>query len=168
VLDEPTNDLDSETLELLEEQLTDFKGTLLMVSHDRTFLNNVVTSTIVFEDSGVNEYAGGYEDWRETVARRQSEQQDTSQRTTANNKPEKVKSAALEVRKRSYSEKRELEQLPGKIESMEIEIASIHEVMADPGYYQQPADKIASDASRLKQLQDSLALAFSRWEELEA
>jgi len=168
VLDEPTNDLDSETLELLEEQLTDFKGTLLMVSHDRTFLNNVVTSTIVFEDSGVNEYAGGYEDWQETVARRQSEQQDTSQRTTVNNKPEKVKSAALEVRKRSYSEKRELEQLPGKIESMEIEIASIHEVMADPGYYQQPADKIASDASRLKQLQDRLALAFSRWEELEA
>ena len=74
VLDEPTNDLDSETLELLEEQLADFNGTLLMVSHDRTFLNNVVTSTIVFEDSGVHEYAGGYDEWRSAVERKQSNQ----------------------------------------------------------------------------------------------
>ena len=168
VLDEPTNDLDSETLELLEEQLADFNGTLLMVSHDRTFLNNVVTSTIVFEETGVHEYAGGYDEWRDAVGRRQSEQQQTPQRNPANNKTDKVKSDLPESRKLSYNEKRELEQLPRKIGSMETKIASMHEVMADPDYYQKPNDQITSDAAELKLLEDSLAEAYSRWEGLES
>ena len=168
VLDEPTNDLDSETLELLEEQLADFKGTLLMVSHDRTFLNNVVTSTIVFEETGVHEYAGGYDEWTDAVARRQTEQQETSQRNPAKDKTEKVKSDHSESRKLSYNEKRELEQLPGNIESMETRIAVMHELMADPDYYQQPDDQIASDAADLKRLEDSLAESYSRWEALES
>jgi len=139
-----------------------------MVSHDRTFLNNVVTSTIVFEETGVREYAGGYDEWFEAVARRQTVPQETSQRSSAKNKTEKVKADPPESRKLSYNEKRELDQLPGNIESMETKIALMHELMADPDYYQKSGDQIASDAAELKRLEDSLAEAYARWESLES
>jgi len=112
VLDEPTNDLDSETLELLEEQLADFKGTLLMVSHDRTFLNNVVTSTIVFEEGGVHEYAGGYDEWRAAVARKMADQTETSQPATDSSRNEKLKTAPAEIKKLTYQHKRESKPYP--------------------------------------------------------
>ena len=168
VLDEPTNDLDSETLELLEEQLADFNGTLLMVSHDRTFLNNVVTSTIVFEEGGVHEYAGGYDEWRAAVARKLADQTETSQPATDSSRNEKLKTAPAEIKKLSYKDKRELEQLPKKIEAMEVAIAALHEEMAATDYYQKPADVIASDASQLKKLEGELAESYSRWEKLES
>ena len=168
VLDEPTNDLDSETLDLLEEQLVDFAGTLLMVSHDRTFLNNVVTTTIVFEEDGVNEYVGGYDEWQAAVARRATAtSEDKNQKSKPASKPV-AKPPQKAAKKLSFNEKRELEQLPGKIEECETEIEKLHEAMGDPGYFQQPGDQIAKDAAKLKELEESLANAFARWEELES
>ncbi len=161
VLDEPTNDLDSETLELLEEQLTAFTGTLLMVSHDRTFLNNVVTSTIAFESGGAKEYVGGYDEWMQAVARRQ--ETDSSAAATEKAKPiEKAKKPA--AKRLSFNEQRELDQLPGRIESIETKIAAIHDSMSHSGYYQQPADKITKDAEKLQELEASLVDAYARWE----
>ncbi|MCP4944095.1 MAG: ATP-binding cassette domain-containing protein [Planctomycetaceae bacterium] len=168
VLDEPTNDLDSETLELLEEQLTDFNGTLLMVSHDRTFLNNVVTSTIVFEEGGVHEYAGGYDEWRAAVARKVADKLEAAKPENDKTKSEKVKAAPAEIKKLSYKQKRELEQLPGKIEKMELAIAALHEAMAATDYYQKPADAIAAEAAQLKQLESELSEAYSLWEKLDS
>lgn len=170
VLDEPTNDLDSETLDLLEEQLVDFAGTLLMVSHDRTFLNNVVTSTIVFEEDGVNEYVGGYDQWRAVVKRRQVDAASAPvQEAKTNKKPSKKEKLVEKTlqKKMSYKDQRELQQLPKRIEKLESEIAEMHKAMGDPGYYQQAGDVIASDATKLAALEEKLANAFSRWEELE-
>jgi ABC transport system ATP-binding/permease protein len=178
VLDEPTNDLDAETLELLEERLVQFEGTVLLVSHDRTFLNNVVTSTIVFEDGGVREYVGGYDDWlRQRAAR-------TGNSTPAKSKsapkvlrsavqPDSASSAAdpseTSDRKRrpSFKERRERESLPAQIERLETEIAALHADMAQPDYYRQSKEQIAEGASRLKELESQLGVAYQRWEELE-
>jgi ATP-binding cassette subfamily F protein uup len=171
ILDEPTNDLDSETLELLEEQLVEFCGTLLIVSHDRTFLNNVVTSTIVFEDGGLNEYVGGYDDWRAVVERRDRET------ATAKSSPREPKPtsratvadtmAAPKARKLSYNEQRELQRLPGKIEELESEIRNVHDQMADPDFYQSGGEIIATTTAELAKLEQDLADAYARWEELE-
>lgn len=164
VLDEPTNDLDAETLELLEEQLIDFPGTLLVVSHDRVFLNNVVTSTIVFEEGGPREYVGGYDDWL-----RQRDQQEV-----VDNPPKKVsqgstrKASTPAKKKLSYNEQRELDKLPAKIEQLEIEIAEIHATMADPDFYKQSSETIATESAELKLREEELAAAFSRWEKLES
>ena len=178
VLDEPTNDLDAETLELLEERLVQFEGTVLLVSHDRTFLNNVVTSTIVFEDGGVREYVGGYDDWlRQRAAR-------TGNSTPAKSKiapkvlrsavqPDSASSAAdpseTSDRKRrpSFKERRERESLPAQIERLETEIAALHADMAQPDYYRQSKEQIAEGASRLKEWESQLADAYQRWDELE-
>ncbi|MDG2221666.1 MAG: ATP-binding cassette domain-containing protein [Rubripirellula sp.] len=172
VLDEPTNDLDSETLELLEQQLVDFQGSVLMVSHDRTFLNHVVTSTIVFEDGGVKEYVGGYDDWCATVKRRQDEQAGSEpvngKGKPATSKPKSKPAAPVRAKKLSYNEQRELDQLPGRIEKVESEIAALHDTMASPDYYQQASDLIAADATRLKSFEDELATAYERWESLES
>ncbi len=171
VLDEPTNDLDAETLELLEEKLVDYSGTVLMVSHDRAFLNNVVTSTLVFEEDGLREYVGGFDDWQRQVAQRRSANKadstastkkkpvlpQTSQAETKSDKPRKLK----------FKEKQELEKLPGQIEELESEIAKSHELMAQPEFYQKSGPEIASAQAELKQLEDSLATAYARWEELE-
>ena len=166
VLDEPTNDLDSETLELLEEQLVSFGGTVLMVSHDRTFLNHVVTSTIVFEDGQINEYVGGYDDWQAAVTRRQSEQP----KPAATSKPEdkQAERPTTRTKKLTYKEQRELEQLPETIESLEKQIADAHEKMADPDYYRQNGDVISADAEALKALESDLQRAYSRWELLDS
>ena len=169
VLDEPTNDLDAETLEMLEEQLAQFAGTLLMVSHDRTFLNNVVTSTIVFEEDGANEYVGGYDDWQAAVKRRADVVEPTAK---SKNKPSKTQAPAPATKppekKLSFKDKFELEQLPKQIDELESEIAKLHEEMADPAYYQQAGDKITIDAEKLKRLDNELLQKFARWEELDA
>jgi ABC transport system ATP-binding/permease protein len=167
VLDEPTNDLDLESLELLEEQLVEFDGTLLIVSHDRAFLNNVVTSTIVFEPGGVREYVGGYDDW---LRQRSAEVAAASERAATLTK-ERPAAATKEprpaVRRRTYKEKLELESLPEKIAALDAQIAELHTEMARPEFYQQPQPAIAEKAGRLKDLDAELAAAYSRWEELE-
>ena len=166
VLDEPTNDLDVETLELLEDLLADYEGTLLLVSHDRTFLDNVVTSTLVFEGRGkVGEYAGGYEDW---------ERQRSSSLTMPPKRPRtppRVTFADGErangTRKLSYKEQRELEALPAKIEALEAEQAQVHRMMAGAEFYRQPSDKIAATMERLQALTNELEACYARWESLE-
>lgn len=164
ILDEPTNDLDSETLELLEEQLVEFAGTLLIVSHDRTFLNNVVTSTIVFEEDGVNEYVGGYDDWRATLKRRR---QAGAESSPAEKKAVPVAKGTA-TKKLSYNDQRELKELPVRIEKLESDIRDLHEQMADPDFYQSGADKISAKSNALSELEQNLAGAYARWEELES
>ncbi len=178
VLDEPTNDLDSETLDLLEEQLVNFSGTLLLVSHDRTFLNNVVTSTIVFEPDGLNEYVGGYDAWRESVERRQATESREEKSSSGGKKAKSpvddsgskttppAKSAAGD--RLSFKEQKELKALPGRIETLEAKIAELHEAMADPDYYRRDGAAIASDRQQLEQLEQDLTAAFEQWEALEA
>jgi len=175
VLDEPTNDLDTETLELLEERLVQFEGTVLLVSHDRTFLNNVVTSTIVYEEGGVKEYVGGYDDWlRQRVPRSAGAPPATSSNLVPSARTPKkpaAKDAASggEKRKRrpTYKERQEREALPVMIEKMETEIAARHAEMGQPEYYRQPGERIAEEAARLKQLESELSAAYQRWEELD-
>jgi ATP-binding cassette subfamily F protein uup len=164
VLDEPTNDLDAETLELLEERLMQFNGTILLVSHDREFLNNVVTSTIVFEQGNVREYVGGYDDWL-----RQRPATSSSSRTPAK-KPSKdaPKPAGAEAKKRlSFKQQQELSALPGKIEQLDQEIASLHSAMSQAEFYQRSGEQIAAEQNRLQRLEEELTAAYQRWEELE-
>ena len=175
VLDEPTNDLDTETLELLEERLVEFDGTVLLVSHDREFLNNVVTSTIVFEETGVREYDGGYDDWQRQRAA--ANKLDTSREKAA--KPAKTADSPPSPssansggivktgkRKMSYKEQQELSRLPTKIEQLEAAIAELHQAMAQADFYKQAGDVIGEQA-RLQEMETSLANSYARWEELE-
>jgi len=168
VLDEPTNDLDAETLELLEQRLVEFSGTILVVSHDREFLDNVATSVIAYEDGGVREYVGGYTDW---VRQRSAATSIASE--PVRRPPPAAASAAVQVdptgirRKLSYKEQRELDSLPATIERLEAEIAAIHGQVAEPSFYKQPAAEIAATQRRLKDREIELAAAFRRWEELE-
>jgi ATP-binding cassette subfamily F protein uup len=162
VLDEPTNDLDYETLELLEQLLMDYTGTLLLVSHDRTFLDNVVTSTIAFEGDGeVHEYIGGYEDWLR-------QKRDNSQKAAPTKKKQESKNAAPKAKKLSYNLQRELEKLPKEIDTLEKKIEALTMAMAKPKFYQQEQSIISQAGTDLKKLQDQLDSCFVRWEELEA
>ena len=166
VLDEPTNDLDAETLELLEERLVNYPGTVLVVSHDRTFLNNVVSSSIVFEPGEVREYVGGYDDW--VRQRSSSEAQEASPKPAS--KPASSPASnpgSGKKQKMSFKEKRELDQLPGTIERLETEIAALLEMMTQPDYYQQHSDKLAADKKNHADRQAELATAMERWCELE-
>lgn len=178
VLDEPTNDLDAETLELLEDLLIDYPGTVLLVSHDREFLNNVVTSTLVFEGDGVvREYDGGYDDW----LRQRTVVKDATPATS----PESVSRPSgsgqsrpssgplpdgrgIAPRKLSFKEQRELESLPARIEQLETEQQALHAAMAAPSFYQQPKSDIAAASAKLEALERDLSEAFTRWETLEA
>jgi ATP-binding cassette subfamily F protein uup len=163
VLDEPTNDLDLETLELLEEVLLEYPGTLLLVSHDRVFLNNVVTSVFAFEGEGViKEYAGGYDDWQRQRTEDEAAAQAPAAEAARDRRPTRERAKKL-----SFKETRELEELPLRIETLETEQAALHEKMADPAFYQQPGTEIAEAKSRLDALQAELAHAYSRWELLE-
>ncbi len=172
VLDEPTNDLDYETLELLEQLLMDYSGTLLLVSHDRTFLDNVVTSTIAFEGEGkVYEYIGGYDDWLRQRRDREAEQASFSGATAVNQK-ERVATASSnhpvsKPKKLSYKLQRELDLMPERIDQLETKIADLTEKMAAPEFYQQEANIIAEVGNELKAMQDELDACFVRWEELE-
>ncbi len=164
VLDEPTNDLDIDTLDLLEELLIDYKGTVLLVSHDRSFLNNVVTSTLVFEGNAViNQYIGGYDDW---LRQRKAEQ------TVATKKPATSTKASSKteapVKKRSFKVQRELDSLPGDIERLETEIAAISEEMNQPDFYQAERSVTAAIEKNLAAVQEQLNHCYQRWEELEA
>jgi ABC transport system ATP-binding/permease protein len=163
VLDEPTNDLDVETLELLEELLLDFKGTLLLVSHDRAFINNVVTSTLVFEEKGViREYVGGYDDWlrqRRIVVEKQTKEKKFDTRNK--------KITAGGSKKLGFNEKRELAQLPERIEALEIEQKEIYKAMAEPDFYQKPGQDIGAEQERLLSIEEKLKKAYARWEQLE-
>lgn len=162
VMDEPTNDLDMETLELLEEILLEYQGTLLLVSHDRTFLNNVVTSTLVFEGEGrVMEYVGGYDDWLRQRVRPDSERKaatKTGDKPTPVSKPKKL----------SYKDQRELAGLPQKIEQLDAALAELHAAMADPGFYPQDGAIQAEASKRLEQLEQELEQAYARWGLLES
>lgn len=164
VLDEPTNDLDADTLELLEELLTDYDGTVLVVSHDRAFLNNLVTSVLAFEGDGiVNDYVGGYDDW---VRQRPAPQPAPAK--PAVEKPIPPKPVKEKLRKLSFKEQRELEALPQQIEALETEIASLNEAISRPEFYQQTKDTITGTQARLAELQQTVEAAYMRWEELEA
>ena len=161
VLDEPTNDLDVETLELLEERLIDFKGTLMLVSHDRTFLDNVVTSVLVPEGDGhIGEYVGGYADWLR--------QRDRPSQSAATAQPNRPASKPKSSGKLSYKDARDLAQLPEQIEQLENALQQASDRVNDPALYQQSADDIQAATTALAQAEAALASAFERWEALEA
>jgi ATP-binding cassette subfamily F protein uup len=167
VLDEPTNDLDADTLDLLEELLIDYTGTVLVVSHDRAFLNNLVTSVLAFEGGGqVNEYVGGYDDW---VRQRPAPAAlAPSPAKPAADKPAPAKPAPARPKKLSYKEQKELESLPASIEKLEADIAALNTEMGKPEFYQQPKDAITQSQARLAEMEQALETAYARWEELEA
>lgn len=168
VMDEPTNDLDVDTLELLEELLMQYEATLILVSHDRAFLDNVVTSTLVFEGNAqVNEYVGGYEDWlRQSATSKKSNESLVTSRKSR--EPKESTNKQAEKKKLSYKEQRELEQLPILIESLDTELAEITEGMADADFYQQDKQSIAETTQRLADIEQALKQAYERWEKLEA
>ena len=170
VLDEPTNDLDVDTLELLEELLAAYDGTLLLVSHDRTFLDNVVTSTLVFEGEGkFREYAGGYEDWERYQRQIPAANSKAQRNATAKPVAAPVKITASQKRRRlSYKEQRELDELPAKIELLEAEQVELHARMASANFYRQSSDKIAAAVERLEALNRELELHYERWQTLES
>ncbi len=161
VLDEPTNDLDVESLELLEDFLSQYPGTLLLVSHDRNFLDNVVTSTFVFEGKGqVTEYVGGYQDW---IRQRSILSTTPKKETFSPSRPSKDN-----TRKLNYNEQRELAQLPEKLEILENEVVQLQALMSTPEFYQGERDQINQTLARLKTLEAQLQGAYKRWEALEA
>ncbi len=170
VLDEPTNDLDLETLELLEAQLVEWPGTLLLVSHDRVFLDNVVTSTIVFEDAGhVAEYVGGYADWLRQRGRQADRGRGRPE--TPGTAPPGSKGGGMPAasrRKLSYKEQRELEALPARIEALESEKASLAERVANAEFYKEGADPIARTLARVESLDQELVAAYARWDALDS
>jgi ABC transport system ATP-binding/permease protein len=175
VLDEPTNDLDAETLELLENLLVEYSGTLLVVSHDRHFLDNVVTSTLVFEGDGqIGEYVGGYSDWvREKQKRAAQPAVTTSAARSAadasrNASAQLSKGGGAKPRKLNNKEQRELETLPAKIEALEQEQAELTAKLADPAFYQREPGAAAKVKARLDDIEAEHASTFARWEELEA
>jgi ATP-binding cassette subfamily F protein uup len=164
ILDEPTNDLDLETLELLEEELVDFPGTLLVVSHDRTFLDNVVTSILSFEGDGrVVEYIGGYSDWL-----RQRPAVPVEQRAPPRPVPVTTKSPRPVANRRSYKEQRELDALPSRIEELEASIRHVEARLHAPDFYREPSSVIAQVMSELETKQADLLQAYARWNELES
>ncbi|BCM91202.1 ABC transporter ATP-binding protein uup [Abditibacteriota bacterium] len=167
VLDEPTNDLDIDTLDTLENLLVEFEGTILMVSHDRQFLNDVATSTLVFEPDAsgklvLNEYVGGFDDWQRQRPRIET--------VEAKPKPapvtETTPAATAKPRKLGFKETRELEELPARIEKLEREQLKISEQMGDATFYQGDPQKVAQTTGRLSQIESELETAFARWEEL--
>jgi len=173
VMDEPTNDLDVETLELLEELLADYPGTLLLVSHDRDFLDNVVTSTLVLEGEGrLGEYVGGYSDWLRQRPSPAAVAAAAARADAARGAAQAATSAAAPAQspkpRRSFRDTRELEQLPVRIEQLETEIARRGEAMNDPAFFRQDADAITAANQALAELQRELDAAYARWEELEA
>ena len=169
VLDEPTNDLDVETLEVLEEQLCEYRGTLIVVSHDRAFLDNVVTSVLVFENAGkIERYVGGYSDWlkhgnvlteTDKIAKQQGKNQarELPQSESKNNAPTKL----------SFKLKHELDQLPDKIEQLEKELEALQKIANDPDFYTQPYEESEPTLVRIKQCKSELDSAVDRWAELE-
>jgi ATP-binding cassette subfamily F protein uup len=165
ILDEPTNDLDIETLEVLEDLLLEYDGTLLLVSHDRAFLNNIVTSTFILDDGNVTEYVGGYDDWvRMPLAGIPASDSPKPASTTQAVSNAEDKSAP---RKLSYKEKRELEELPKQIETLEAEQHELNKKMESPEFYLQDGALITQAVDRLQELHEELSRLYHRWGELE-
>ncbi|HXC02790.1 MAG TPA: ATP-binding cassette domain-containing protein [Opitutaceae bacterium] len=168
VMDEPTNDLDAETLDLLEDLLVEYQGTLLIVSHDRDFLDNVVTSTLVFEGDGrIGDYVGGYADWvheKEKLAAAKA----AAVARAAVNEPATPAAPAKSTRKLTNKEQRELDALPAQIDAFETEQAELGKKLADPIFYQRERSAAAQVKARLDELDRQHAIALARWEELEA
>jgi ABC transport system ATP-binding/permease protein len=168
VMDEPTNDLDVETLELLEELLGDYPGTLLLVSHDRDFLDNVVTSTLVMEGDGrVGEYVGGYTDWLRQRPVKSVPAASAKAAPTAAAVAAATPSPAAPKKKLSYKDARELEQLPVRIEQLETKVAELTAQMNEPSFYQRDAAGIAAHTDLMAKTQAELDAAYERWNELE-
>ena len=166
VLDEPTNDLDAETLELLEELLIDYPGTLLLISHDRSFLNSVVTRSIVFENDSIGEYAGGYDDWLiQRPAPVTPKANPKAEKPTE--KPQDPVKPTAKAKKLSYKEQRELEQLPTHLERLEQAMTQLQALMGTAEFYQQGSAAITAKQAELQALESELEQAFARWEYLE-
>jgi ATP-binding cassette subfamily F protein uup len=163
VLDEPTNDLDIESLELLEVALQDYAGTILLVSHDRAFLDNVVTSTFVFKGGGrVQEYVGGYADWLR-------QRPPLAAPPEAPREPvERAPRARTAPKKLSYHEQRELDELPARIEALEVEQRALGTTIADPGFYKQPASTITAALERTQAIEHELIDLYARWDALDS
>ncbi len=159
VMDEPTNDLDIETLELLEELVMNYQGTLLLVSHDRDFIDNVVSSSIVFEDGQLNEYVGGYDDWL-----RQRPTADTSKKPVTKETKKIEKTAEVKL---SYNDQRELDQLPQKIEKLDKTIEALHKEMGEANFYDNAQNIIDAKTQQLSETEEQLSQAYQRWEQLE-
>jgi len=166
VLDEPTNDLDIETLELLEAFLTDWMGTLLLVSHDRAFIDDVVTSTLVFEGDGrVQEFVGGYQDWlRQRGEPAVAGESSAPRREKA---PEPTETARTPKAKLSYREQQELQQLPARIEALEAEQRRLEKAVAGADFYKEPAETIKQTLARIDGVREELAAVYARWDELD-
>ena len=165
VLDEPTNDLDVETLELLEELLADYPGTLLLVSHDRDFLDNVVTSTLVMEGDGrVGDYVGGYSDW---LRQRATPAGPIVSKPQSSPVPKPMTAPPAAKAKLGYKDARELERLPARIEALEAELARLAAAMNEPSFYQRDAAAVGADNATLARLQAELDAAYARWAELD-
>lgn len=172
VLDEPTNDLDVETLELLEEMLVNYEGTLLLVSHDRAFIDNVVTSVYVFEGDGIiNEYIGGYSDWQTYLAGNQQKtdlgSESSSQRVKSKNSTNSAMPGAVKKKKLPYKKQQELASLPKIIESLELEKKQLETKMASADFYTGTEEQIKTSLEMVKNLGQQLETAYARWEELE-
>jgi ATP-binding cassette subfamily F protein uup len=172
VLDEPTNDLDADTLDLLEELLIDYTGTVLVVSHDRAFLNNLVTSVLAYEGDGViNEYIGGYDDWvrqRPPILTPGEASRGLGQKPEPQAPDVVITKTQSKGRKMSFKEMKELESLPSQIESLERAIETLTHGLANPDFYQQAKDLITAHQANLALQQQTLETAYGRWEELEA
>ena len=171
VLDEPTNDLDIETLELLEELLQEYKGTLFLVSHDRAFIDNVVTQTIAYEGDGQwHEYAGGYQDWADYQAKRRVEEAASAapKRAEAAQSAPAPKTKPETNRKLSYKESRELAELPDRIAALEEEQNTINRLLADGSIYQTDPQEAQRISLRLPEIDDELLVLLERWEVLES
>lgn len=166
VMDEPTNDLDAETLELLEDLLLNYTGTLLLVSHDRSFINNVVTSSIVFDEDGeVREYVGGYDDWlRQRSLMTEKPQASSKNESQAS---QAAKPSAKKKSKLTYQEQLDLKALPGKIEELEAKQQAFNEQMSDPDFYKKDADTIAELQKDVAELEQTLSATYEKWEALE-
>jgi len=170
VLDEPTNDLDLETLDLLEELISNYKGTLILVSHDRDFIDKVVTSTIVMEGNGVlNEFIGGYDDWLRQRATLDTDKNKAAKKT-AEKKTENKATAVAEkkTKKLSYKDKLALEKLPALIEQLETDIEAMQKKMSEPEYFKIDAAEMSDDKSKLESMESDLLQAYEQWENLEA
>ncbi|MGD8360185.1 MAG: ATP-binding cassette domain-containing protein [Gemmatimonadota bacterium] len=169
VLDEPTNDLDLETLELLETRLLDYEGTVLVVSHDRSFLDNLCTSTLVFEGRGVvKEYVGGYSDWRRVVERRAETSTSTgSGRKKRPTTPRPRTDTSGKKERLSFRERREREGLPDRIEALEAELGRVHERMAAPEFFRGDPEAIRRATERSRHLQEEIDALYGRWAELD-
>lgn len=175
ILDEPTNDLDVETLELLEETLANYQGTLILVSHDREFVDNVVTSSCFFEGEGrIQQFVGGYEEIRHWYAEKDKQKKLSAQKnnlnkeTSAKAESQKASSGNVRNKKLSYKLQLELEQLPVTIENLETETELLQQQVSEPGFYEKSQDEVAQTLAKLTDVEEKLEQAYERWDELES